>query len=239
MISMKTDICKTLKSILCVIPFLLVTLSFSQDKSNEFKIIFSPNFNGEEIVKDKWYVSKTNDSIRLSKLKFYVTDFKVKATNEKEYPLIDSNHLIDIFNKETLTIIRSDSIYYKATELSFKIGVKESLNISGANSGDLDPSKGMFWSWQSGYINFKVEGVSPSCKTRKNKFQFHIGGYQKPYATVRTLTFPLKKEELKINFNVATLFKDIQLNAQNQIMIPGEDANTIANKIPTLFSLDE
>jgi len=43
-------------------------------------------------------------------------------------------------------------------------------NVSGAMSNDLDATKGMYWSWQSGFINLKIEGKSASCKTRKINF---------------------------------------------------------------------
>ena len=58
------------------------------------------------------------------------------------------------------------------SKLKFQLGIDSLTNVSGAMGGDLDPTKGMYWTWQSGYINMKIEGKSNSCKTRKNQFQF-------------------------------------------------------------------
>jgi hypothetical protein len=116
------------------------------------------------------------------------------------------------------------------------------MNTSGALSGDLDPSKGMYWSWQSGYINFKVEGKSPSCKTRKNKFQFHIGGYQEPFTTTRPVTIQaksIKDNTLTIILDFSKIFKSINLNSTNQVIIPGKEASDLAEILPTLFSVDD
>ena len=53
--------------------------------------------------------------------------------------------------------------------------------------GDLDPTKGMYWAWQSGYINFKMEGSCSQCLATKNNFEFHLGGYQQPFYAMQTI----------------------------------------------------
>ncbi|WP_405576762.1 MbnP family protein [Winogradskyella sp. Asnod2-B02-A] len=216
--------------------------SFSQERITDLKISIETTFNGEALKKEQWYVTKTKDSIQLSKLKFYLTDFVIQTENKIKDSIANSNFLIDAFDGDTTVIKLTDVNFNEEDKLLISIGVNENLNTSGANSGDLDPSKGMFWSWQSGYINFKVEGISPSCKTRKNKFQFHIGGFQTPYETIRPLIFKLdtvKNGILKINLDVAQFFDSIQLNSENQIMIPGQEASNTADKLPKLFSTHE
>jgi len=122
--------------------------------------------------------------------------------------------------------------------ISFNIGVEEEMNTSGALSGDLDPSKGMYWSWQSGYINFKIEGISPSCNTRKNKFKFHVGGYKQPNKTTRKVNCKINTEErIIVNLDLAQFFNEIDLKVNNQIMIPGKEASALADMLPKLFSV--
>ncbi len=214
---------------------------FSQKNTEKLIVNIVPIFNGESIIKDTWYVTQSKDSIQLSKLKFYLTNF-VLIDKKSSADTIRKQQLIDVFKKETLSIKLSDIIYTNNYVLNFDIGVDKKFNTSGANAGDLDPINGMFWSWQSGYINFKIEGKSPSCTTRKNKFQFHIGGYQKPYATIRTLAFNLastKEETLTIHLEVHAFFESIYLASQNQVMIPGKEASSIANLLPQMFSIHD
>ena len=233
----------------CKMYYLLFTIflfamfsGFSQESNKDLKISIVASFNGESIEKDKWYITKTKDSIQLSKLKFYLTNFAIQTEDRKKDFITNSNYLIDAFEEETLIITLSDINYNEEDELFLSIGVNEHLNTSGANSGDLDPSNGMFWSWQSGYINFKMEGKSPSCKTRKNKFQFHIGGYQKPNETIRPLVFKLntiKDNTLIINLELSQFFDNIELSSLNQIMIPGKEASDVADRLPKLFLMNE
>jgi hypothetical protein len=111
------------------------------------------------------------------------------------------------------------------------------MNTTGAHSGALDPSNGMYWSWQSGYINFKIEGVSPSCMTRKNKFQFHIGGYQNPHNTLRNFTINLNKQNLELNLNLEKFFEFTKLSNENQVLIPGSNADQLATVFYNAFSV--
>ncbi len=71
-------------------------------------------------------------------------------------------------------------------------------------TGALDPSgnmeDGMYWGWNSGYIFFKMEGISsaaPVDPSGQNKYRFHIGGfggYSAPTVNnIRTVTLDLSQ----------------------------------------------
>ena len=221
---------KKRKLLLFILPFLGLTLVLVSYATPIVKLKITPLFNNQSITENAWFVSSQKDSIQFTKLKFYFTDFQVKSIKGEINTIDHSNYLIDIFQPETLEIQLSTVSFSNGDELSFNLGVSSDMNTTGAHSGALDPSNGMFWSWQSGYINFKIEGISPSSKTRQNKFQFHIGGYQSPYNTLRRLTFILNKQTTKLNLNLEEFFERTKLAVDNQIMVPGEKANELATE---------
>ena len=207
----------------------------------QITIDIKATYNGKSIAKNSWYNTTHKDSIQFKKIQFYLTDFKIRTVENNIISIDDSHFLIDIFKAQTLKQTLKQAGIKNIKEISFNIGVKDSLNMVGALAGDLDPSKGMYWSWQSGYINFKIEGNSPSCKTRKSKFQFHIGGYKNPYKTTKRVYFKIKNtasKAISIHLNIANFFDQIDLKNENQIMIPGIKAKTIAETLPKLFSID-
>ena len=214
---------------------------FGQKVNDSIILNFNHSFNKESISKNKWYVSDKNDSIQFKKIIFYLTDFNLKK-GLNDTKIAESNFLINAFENESSSInLPLENIFNKEIDsISFNIGVNENLNTDGALGGALDPEHGMYWSWQSGYINFKIEGISPSCNTRKNKFQFHIGGYKSPFPTIQRVTFgPKSQQGNTIDFEVdlAILFNSINLKETNQVMTPGKEAKTIADQLPNLFSV--
>ena len=221
---------KKRKLLLFILPFLGLTLVLVSYATPKVKLKITPLFNNQSITENTWFVSSQKDSIQFTKLKFYFTDFQVKSIKGEINTIDHSNYLIDIFQPESLEILLSTVSFSNGDELSFNLGVSSDMNTTGAHSGALDPSNGMFWSWQSGYINFKIEGISPSSKTRQNKFQFHIGGYQSPYNTLRRLTFILNKQTTQLNLNLEEFFERTKLAVDNQIMVPGEKANELATE---------
>ncbi len=58
------------------------------------------------------------------------------------------------------------------------LGVDSLHNVSGAQGGDLDPAKNMFWSWTTGYIMLKLEGTAPSSTVSGNVIEYHLGGFK-------------------------------------------------------------
>ncbi len=221
---------------LIILNLIFITSVSSQEKK-DFELVFVSNFNQNPIEKNKWYVSKNNDSIQLSTIKFYLTNFRIKNKNSSIL-LENQYHLVDVLNDKNLNLYIPNIHFNNDTYLVFDLGVDEKLNTSGANSGDLDPINGMFWSWQSGYINFKIEGTSPSCNTRKNKFQFHIGGYQIPNETLRTISFKIdsNKNKLVVNLEFSNFFNKINLKTKNHIMTPGKDASILMNQLVNIFN---
>jgi hypothetical protein len=95
----------------------------------------------------------------------------------------------------------------------------------------------MYWAWNSGYIHLKMVGKSSIAQSKKNEFEFHLGGYRKPNETYFDVTLPIKGNNLKLNLKPLFL-NHIDFNKTTQIMIPGEAAKTITSAASNLFSIE-
>lgn len=113
------------------------------------------------------------DSIRVSTLKFYVSN--IKCIDNEGSILWQNNHnnLIDVFGKNTLEI--PQNIIENTQVLNFDIGVDTAVNNMPPMEGDLSAKNGMFWSWTSGYMAFKLEGSHSLSPEKKNQFVLHLG----------------------------------------------------------------
>ena len=60
--------------------------------------------------------------------------------------------------------------------LEFLVGVDAARNGAGAQTGSLDPARGMFWTWNTGYIFFLFEGHSPQSGDAAHALTYHVGG---------------------------------------------------------------
>ena len=74
-------------------------------------------------------------------------------------------------------------------------------------TGVLDPASsmdnGMYWTWNSGYIFFKMEGSSPAAPadpTGNRKFRYHIGGFggysAKTFNNIKSVSIDLPKTSI-------------------------------------------
>tara|TARA_R110000850_G_scaffold18580_4_gene56961 strand:+ start:94246 stop:94950 length:705 start_codon:yes stop_codon:yes gene_type:complete len=223
--------------------FLLCISLNAQNKTDSLYINVSLKFNKEDFKLNANYVSTQNDTLSFETVKFYLTGFQLEFKDQSTYTENNSYHLIDVENPETMQFSIANHINKEITSIKFKIGVDSLASVSGALEGDLDATKGMYWAWQSGLINFKIEGQSPSCKTRKNKFQFHVGGYLEPYYSMKSIEIPIIKSQIpnnKINLvlDLGKLFSEISLKETNTIMIPGKEAMKIADLTTKIFSIE-
>jgi hypothetical protein len=197
------------------------------------------DYNQQPLVLGKKYHSKQKDSLQLSTFKCYLSNIKLIYADgssqvfEKKYNLIDADSIQS--HKIKFPQNKSD----KAQFIEFSIGVDSISNTQGALANDLDVQNGMYWAWQSGYINWKIEGTSKSCATRKQQFAFHIGGYQAKQNALRTIRLPYSttsKNVLHIDF--AYFFDEVSLKEINSVQIPGNAAMQLADLFTKTFRME-
>ncbi len=211
----------------------------AQEKKDSLSLRFDFKFGDLPLELQKKYTT-ASDTLEIETFKFYVSSIEVHYADETRIKPKNKYHLIDIENPNSLSIpiaVKQNNVISKVT---FNIGIDSIASVSGAMSGDLDPSKGMYWAWQSGYINMKIEGKSTSCKTRKNQFHFHLGGYMKPNCGLRTVILEALKplENIEITVDLEKLFSEIELTKTNSIMIPGEQAMMLSDVATKMFHIE-
>jgi len=206
---------------------------FSQ---NTTCIKFYPSFGSSKLAADSTYQLSATDSVQITALRFYISNIELMHQNKSVWKDPMQFHLMDAFNEKTLSVNIPSNISY--TKLKFNLGIDSATNVSGALGGDLDPTKGMYWTWQSGYINFKLEGTSNICKTRHNEFQFHLGGYQYPNNNLQTVFVDaVSKQNIEVGIDIQKIINQINLAQQHHIMSPGQEANEFSEKVINSLSI--
>jgi hypothetical protein len=224
------------------------------------QISILPVFGDKPITDDAWFVTKNKDSIQFDNICFYISNIQFETVDNQPVSDIEKAHLVDVFEPTSLKIPFENIDFKTIKTLRFNIGIDSLTNVSGALGGDLDPQKGMYWAWQSGYINMKIEGRSPQCKNRKNVFQYHIGGYLQPFYTMRQVEIPINakntegvsdvrktpKSEIRnpkytegvvLRIDFSNFFDNITVSTQNSIMMPCKEAMQLADYSIKMFSV--
>lgn len=219
--------------------FFYCLVGFGQGK-DIMQLNFKPVFDRLSLESNKEYITSEKDTITITAFKCYVSNIEIQYDDKFVYAEKDSYHLLDLENPNSFHIPINRSSDKAITKITFNIGIDSLTSSSGALGGDLDVTKGMYWAWQSGYINMKIEGQSPSCKTRKNQFQFHLGGYLQPYYAIRKKAIPVnqKVNDVTIAIDISLFFQGFDLARLNSVMVPGNQAMKLADKGAKMFYLE-
>ena len=220
--------------------FIFTIVVHSQSDNGAVLVNFNLNWKNKSLELNKIYHSK-NDSLQISAFKFYISSIEFQFSDNSKFIENNSYHLIDIEHNKSLKIALLNNTNKIISRIFFNIGVDSLASVSGAMTGDLDVTNGMYWAWQSGFINMKIEGKSSSCSTRNNNFHFHIGGYLKPNYALRKVNINCNKNiENNINLivDLSKLFEEIDLKSTNSIMIPGQKAMKLSDLSTKIFSLE-
>jgi|TARA_R110002110_G_scaffold199393_2_gene410114 hypothetical protein len=226
-----------MKQILFLILLFAALNIFAQKE--ELDLRFNVKFNNEILELNKQYfLTSANDSIKIETLKFFVSDFKFLQNKTVVDSLSKKHHLIDLENDSSTRLKGKRSNQLSFNKIKFNVGIDSLTNDSGVFGGDLDPTNGMYWTWQSGYINFKLEGKSQACPTRNNLFQFHIGGYLAPYSALRSIELDiLNKKITLIDLDIDTFLSNINLTETHSVMSPNKTAVILADIFPKAFTI--
>jgi len=205
-----------------VIIFGAQTTGFAQDS-----LELSVSFDEELLTLNKPYVLE-QDTVVFEVFKCYITQISSMVNQDKQSLLLDA----EIASSYKLQLDTSN----KNKTIELMLGVDSLTNVSGAFSGALDPTNGMYWTWQSGYINIKIEGHS----LRTNKpFVYHLGGYQGQFSSAQKLRFNYT------NITDARLILDLKpflsfCKKENivKVMRPCNQAVILSDKLVKSFTLN-
>jgi hypothetical protein len=201
---------------------------------------FRAVFQGKEIKLGTPLKHKKNEELTLQTLRFYLSHFIFLKNGKPVFEEKDSYHLLDLEAENSLLLAFKGSENLDFDQIQFKLGIDSLTHISGAMGGDLDPTKGMFWTWQSGYVNVKVEGVFEKCPTRNHEFQFHLGGYLAPLQTVQSVRLNApKSKKLQLQLDLTPFFEKVDWAKKYSIMSPSKEAVILSKVLADSFSIAE
>ncbi|HEY1032918.1 MAG TPA: MbnP family protein [Flavipsychrobacter sp.] len=196
------------------------------------------------------YTTASGESVTISKFNYFITNIKLKKADGTEYVQPESYYPVkaDVAGSKHFHIKDVPAGTY--TSISFLVGVDSARNVSGAQTGGLDPANaasGMFWTWSTGYIMAQLEGTSPQSTATDNKFIHHVGGFKGQFSGIRAVTITLpqqmtlsggKESTIKLKADINKWFSNnLKIVDVTFIMGVNETSKMIADNYATMFSV--
>jgi hypothetical protein len=249
--------------------FLAISLlSLSCDDEPEIKgegqltIEFDNHVGDDDLVLGTAYVNSSNETFTLSKLNYFISNIKLRTQDNQEFivPQDSSYFLVMEDDQESQEVIIKNIPAGDYNQITFTVGVdslRSTMDIT-KRQGVLDPAQGhdgMYWTWNSGYIFFKMEGTSPAAPAdADHKFYYHIGGYG-GYETpalnnLREATIDMgnsiaqvrsnKAPEVHLHVDVQEIFYNPETIsiAQHPLVMFAEYSKTVSANYVNMFTFD-
>jgi hypothetical protein len=216
----------------------------------KLKIRFRNMVLGDSLVLGQTYQNFFGESYQVSKYKYYISNIILQ--NGSQTWKDNGYYLVNAEEAGSLSFVLNTS-QSQVSAISFMLGVDSIRNVSGAQTGALDPIYGMLWDWNSGYIMAKLEGSSPSSPAVNNSITYHIGGFKGSNKVLRTINFVIpngrvltlaagKQPEIIFESDVNSWFKlpfDLTIADNPTCTSPGDLANKFASNYAKMFILRE
>lgn len=239
--------------------------NFNQAINAPLSIEFDNIVGGQDLqLNTGSYTNAAGDTFSVSLLQYFVSNIRLKKEDGSEYLVPqDSSYFLIRENDRDTRFAKLNLPEGDYTSLSFILGVdslRSTMDIS-QRKGVLDPSggmDGMYWGWNSGYIFFKLEGISPQAPIDpggQHKFRYHIGGfggYSAPTINnIRTITIDLspggiakvrtgRKSNIHLKVDIAKAFAastQVSIAANSTVMFSAFSAH-VADNYATMFRHD-
>ncbi|MEI8109656.1 MAG: MbnP family protein [Chitinophagia bacterium] len=220
--------------------------TFSQSIAGKTKLSvkIEPMVGEKKWLIDSTYVNALGEPFSIDKCLFYLSNFEWKSTSGKWSKIPNSYYLVNIADSSSLQIqLPLQTLAIKG--LRFMIGVDSAKNISGIQQGVLDPARGMFWTWNTGYVMAKLEGISAVSIMPGKKFTYHIGGFSGEQNVTKMVELILdintsKQQKLFIQADLLKWFNGenpLSIAANPICHVPGKLAKQIANNYQFQFRI--
>jgi hypothetical protein len=197
------------------------------------------------------YTNSFGETFNVTRFKYYISNVQLLNNGTVVYTMPESYFLVDESVQSTTKLTLPDVPPGAYTSVRFMVGVDSTRNVSGSQTGALDPANGMFWTWNSGYIFLKLEGTSTV--NGGTNFVYHVGGFKDALNQNATRVVELDfngssmtvdgshEAELHLIANVLNLFdavQDIPIASVSTIHMPGANAMKMADNYAEMFTFD-
>lgn len=194
------------------------------------------------------YVNAAGNVFDVSSLKYYISNLNLSGASGSVF--VNKYFLIDESDHSTLTFILNDIPVETYDSFGLVVGVDSARNVSGAQTGALDPIKGMFWDWNTGYVMARMEGSSAESGALGDQLSFHIAGFKGPHNVIKNIELPLgtdninikegKVSEIVLRMDLLEWFtspKTISFDTLHTVVTGGAEAKLIADNYESMFSV--
>ncbi len=169
-------------------------------KAGSLQINFTYMFGQLPIVfNDNKYVNAAKDTFTIEDLKHYFSNFALQKADSSWIQFNNCN-LVDVKTgrNTTLTIPSVPAGKYRA--IAFDIGIDKVRNSSMSLMGDLDPAWGMYWTWSTGYVFFRMMGRVPATDAG---YSLDLGGDNNlPHIELPLTAFKVKSEQAQLTLHM-------------------------------------
>ncbi|MEY4524782.1 MAG: hypothetical protein RIR57_152 [Bacteroidota bacterium] len=214
------------------------------------------------ILNDTKYTNTSGEDFTITTLNYFISNVAFKKTDGTVVKMPDQYFLVRQADKTSLMPVIKDVPAADYTEMTFTIGVDSVKSISAVDqrTGVLDIASygtdNMYWSWNSGYIFFKMEGISsvaPTNAAGMKKYQYHVGGFGGRTAVtannLRTVTLSLpavaavrksKSPTIHLIADISKVFSGVSplKIANGAVVMSPAAAGPIANNYAKVFTVD-
>lgn len=244
--------------------FLLLLLSFSalfgcqEEIENDFTeavpnsslvVKILPKVGNENLsLNAATYTNVWGEEFTVKTFNFYLSNIKINQKSTGKSFALNNQYFLFQSSRADLDSLLLQIPAGTYDQIEFLLGVDSTRNVSGAQTGALDPANGMFWTWNSGYVMAKLEGFSDSAKTPNKEFSYHVGGFRVGQNALQTIKldvspFVLSENEkvvLQLEADVLEWFSGpnaLKIAQKSFVHSPGDDAVNISNNYKSMFTL--
>jgi hypothetical protein len=207
--------------------FIVFMMLFNQTHS---QLNVSIRWGTEPVILEKHYILG-KDSLIFHELKFYLSDFEFKKETRRH--VVVGPQLIDLEDSTTFQLFPNfPSEEFQS--LHFIFGLDSSYQVSEIVDGPLNPMNGMYWAWNSGYIQFKCTGSATALPLADQTFEYHLGGYRQPFETLLPIQLAINGNKLILD--IKPFFEQtVDFTSVQRVMIPGKIAQSFCRELSKFF----
>lgn len=228
------------------------TTSHAPPVNNAVCISFENVVGADSLILDNTYryINANGDSFACHRFEYYISNVSFTDDLGNTWYEPESYHLVNAEDSASCKVWIDSMPAGNYVSVHFMIGVDSARNVSGTQTGALDPANGMFWTWTSGYIMAKFEGHSPVSTAGYHLVIFHSGGFSGQYATQRWITPSFNSLNAFVtNTTVSTIHMKadvlewfqtpniIDFSATNVSNTPGPVTSSVADNYMDMFTV--